>query len=512
MVSIVKHECRPVTHKNISAARNIIKATLEEKNVPESLINKIQLCFSEAAANLAEHAEPQPTFISINIECVNNSWQLHLEDDGQSWNPTLPNRVQSLDTFEEKEGGRGLALMQSLSDEMEYVIRSTFGANRLTLKWQIQKNQEKPRILIVDDDECQRRLYSAYLGEQFSIVEAENGEQALHQLSVHDIDLVISDIRMPGMDGLTLKKALHKQTNTLITPFIFLTFADNAETRSSAAGLGIDDYLVKPICKAKLLDSANRVLKRSSQIYQQLTDKVNKRITSALSPSLPHQSHGWELAVANRNTGIGGGDLVLFRESEDRIMINLVDIMGHDVAAKFFSYAFGGYLRGLMYHMDDAPDPCSTLLSRLSDSALEDGLLSQVILTCCSTVLREDGRIDIASAGHPAPFKVNRDGAQLLELGGILPGVVYGAEYETLFFQLEQGERIVLYTDGLFEAAEDDNSRKTLESKVIENLEKTWDLPIQVAAKEIMHTFDLHGDRYRDDATIVLIQRKHRDP
>nr|WP_269809012.1 response regulator [Enterovibrio nigricans] len=364
MVSIVKHECRPATLKNISIARNAIKSTLEKKNVPDSLMNKIQLCFSEAAANLVEHSTPQPTFISVNIECVDSSWQLHLEDDGQSWNPTLPDRVQSLDTFEEKEGGRGLALMHSLTDEMAYSIRPTFGANRLTLKWHIQKTKEKPRILIVDDDECQRRLYSAYLREQFNIVEADSGEQALEQLSNHDIDLVISDIRMPGMDGLTLKKALHKQTNTLITPFIFLTFADNAEIRSSAAGLGIDDYLIKPICKADLLNSANRVLKRSNQIYQQLTDKVNKRITNALSPSLPHSAHGWELAVANRNTGIGGGDVVLFRDNNDRMMVNLVDIMGHDVAAKFFSYAFGGYLRGLMYHVDDTPDPCSTLLSR----------------------------------------------------------------------------------------------------------------------------------------------------
>ncbi|SKA56298.1 response regulator [Enterovibrio nigricans] len=512
MVSIVKHECRPATLKNISIARNAIKSTLEKKNVPDSLMNKIQLCFSEAAANLVEHSTPQPTFISVNIECVDSSWQLHLEDDGQSWNPTLPDRVQSLDTFEEKEGGRGLALMHSLTDEMAYSIRPTFGANRLTLKWHIQKTKEKPRILIVDDDECQRRLYSAYLREQFNIVEADSGEQALEQLSNHDIDLVISDIRMPGMDGLTLKKALHKQTNTLITPFIFLTFADNAEIRSSAAGLGIDDYLIKPICKADLLNSANRVLKRSNQIYQQLTDKVNKRITNALSPSLPHSAHGWELAVANRNTGIGGGDVVLFRDNNDRMMVNLVDIMGHDVAAKFFSYAFGGYLRGLMYHVDDTPDPCSTLLSRLSDSALEDGLLSQVILTCCSTVLRKNGTIDIASAGHPAPFKVTQDGAELLDLGGILPGVVYGAEYETLSFNLAFGERMVFYTDGIFEAAVDDQSRKTLESKIIEKLEQTLDLPLQTAAEDIMHTFDLHGDRYRDDATIILIQRKHTDP
>nr|WP_269809017.1 SpoIIE family protein phosphatase [Enterovibrio nigricans] len=118
----------------------------------------------------------------------------------------------------------------------------------------------------------------------------------------------------------------------------------------------------------------------------------------------------------------------------------------------------------------------------------------------------------MASAGHPAPFKVTQDGAELLDLGGILPGVVYGAEYETLSFNLAFGERMVFYTDGIFEAAVDDQSRKTLESKIIEKLEQTLDLPLQTAAEDIMHTFDLHGDRYRDDATIILIQRKHTDP
>ncbi|MGF1769689.1 SpoIIE family protein phosphatase [Enterovibrio makurazakiensis] len=506
MVMVINLQCRPATLKNASEARKEISATLKVRGVSDHLSNNIQLCFSEAAANLVNHTNPKPTYINVELECQDGYWLLHLSDDGQSWNPALPNRVQTLDTFEEKEGGRGLALIQSLTDDMEYTKRTTFGANKLTLKWKIQQISTKPSVLIVEDDDSQRRLFSAYLSEHYRVFEAENGEKALEFLLHNTVDLVISDIRMPGMDGLSLKKALHNETNTLLTPFIFLTYSDNPETRSNALGLGIDDYIVKPVSKSALTQSVQRVLNRSDQIYRQLTDKINQRITSALTPSLPSTSHGWNMSIASRNTGIGGGDLVLHRDTPDFLMVNLADVMGHDVAAKFFSYAYGGYLRGLMYQVDAEKNPCATLLNRLSDCALEDNLLSQVILTCCSMALFDDGTIQIASAGHPAPFKVSENLVEPLNIGGILPGVLYGAEYDVLTTTLKLGERIAVYTDGLFEAAEDNEARQLLTDKVMEALSDTRELPLQEATETVMSSFEHYGERHKDDATLILLE------
>ncbi|ATF08728.1 SpoIIE family protein phosphatase [Candidatus Enterovibrio altilux] len=507
MVSIVSHECRPATLKSISLARKNLNNVFKKHAVPDHITNKILLCFAEAATNLVNHSNLQPTFIHIDLECNNDSWKLHLSDDGQSWNPKPPDRVQLHDIFKDKEGGRGLALIHSLSDDMEYKIHDTIGKNTLTLKWHRQKFLTKPSILIVDDDICQRRLYSAYLCEDYHVIDAESGEAALSLLLQQDVDLVISDIRMPRMDGLSLKKALHKESNTLLTPFIFLTYADNPEILESAMGLGIDDYLIKPVSKPALIQSVTRVLNRSAQIYRQLTDRVNKRITDSLTPSLPKKAYGWEMTVISRNTGIGGGDLVLHRGNSRCMMLNVVDIMGHDVTAKFFSYAFGGYLRGLMYHIDHETNPCTTLLSRLSDSALEDGLLSQVILTCCSAVLSDNGKIEVATAGHPAPFKISPTCTQLIDVGGILPGVIYGANYESITIYLANNERLAIYTDGLFEAAENDQARKILSNSIMTTLQNTLILPIDEAAQRVMQTFDRKGERYRDDATLVLLQR-----
>ncbi len=105
MVSVVHETCRPATLERVSQTRKMIAQTLKARGVSDQLSNKIQLCYSEATANLLEHTDPMPTFIDVCLECSDGKWLLHLNDDGQSWDPTLPERVQSLDTFEEKEGG-----------------------------------------------------------------------------------------------------------------------------------------------------------------------------------------------------------------------------------------------------------------------------------------------------------------------------------------------------------------------------------------------------------------------
>ncbi|WP_150137864.1 SpoIIE family protein phosphatase [Candidatus Enterovibrio escicola] len=523
MTSIVNLECKPASLKEVTHTRKEIEKILGNRSITTHLSNKILLCFAEAASNLVNHACPRPTFIQVNIEYNDGCWQLHLNDDGQRWNPTLPDRVRSLDFFNQNEGGRGLALIHSLSDDMEYKIQKESRFHRLSLKWYLKETTTKPCILIVDDDLCQLRLYSAYLSEEYHVIEAENGETALCILLQKDVDLVISDIRMPHMDGLSLKKALHKHSYMLLIPFIFLTDDDNSETRNNALSLGIDDYMIKPVSKFTLLQTSRRILKRSNQIHNQLTNRVNKRISDSLMPSLPRKAHGWEMTVISRNTGIGGGDLVLhhdysthinsYNNNQDRnnsdnyIMLNIVDVMGHDVTAKFFSYAFVGYLRGLMYHIDsNKKDPCPTLLRQLSDSALEDGLLSQVILTCCSITLSAGGKFEIATAGHPAPFKISPSGIQKLDVGGILPGVVSGATYKSLTSYLDYNERLVLYTDGLFEAAENKKARKQLETHVTNTLYNTLSIPLNEAAESVMHIFDHYSNNNRDDATLVLLQ------
>ncbi|NLS12914.1 response regulator [Vibrio sp. SM6] len=525
MTLLFQRLSQPATLTNVSELRRALGKSLQRENADTALINKIQLCFSEAATNLIEHSMPPPKHLDISLARSCDGWQLKLEDDGQSWDPTAVNS-QHLDTSLdfaldlESEHGRGIALIRAQSSSQHYATNHALNRNCLTLGWHTiitvaeETNasslslRHKPRVLLVEDDASQMRLLRAYLCNDYHILEAQDGIAALTLLKEHRVELVISDIRMPGMDGLSLKKALHAQTDTLLTPFIFLTSAHSSAIKASAADLGIDDYLIKPVQKAELIQSIQRVLQRSEQVFRQLTDKIDQRISQALTPSLPSSAFGWELAIASRNTGIGGGDLALFHQHENKFILGLIDVMGHDVAAKFFSYAYGGYIRGLMHHLDKVDDPCATMLAQLSDSLSNDVLLSQLLLTCCAVTLYPNGQFDIASAGHPAPRLISSNGSNALNVGGILPGMLVPAHYQTYRSVMTKDARIALFTDGLFEAAENRAQRAALELAIIKELERTHSLPLADALHHVMRVFDKQGEWHRDDATLILLQHR----
>lgn len=115
-------------------------------------------------------------------------------------------------------------------------------------------------ILFVDDDSDLRQYVSEELSEEYNIVYvAANGKEAIKVLEEKKIDLVVSDVMMPVMDGQTLCATIKVSDPTL--PVILLTArADNA---SRAEGLNVkaDDYIQKPFDVDELLESINRLLK-----------------------------------------------------------------------------------------------------------------------------------------------------------------------------------------------------------------------------------------------------------
>ncbi len=495
---------RPAELTSVRELRHQL-SRITQSSVPYPLIRKqIQLCISEAATNLVEHAEPGIERIWVRFGRDNLGWWLEILDDGRPWDPTQQEPSDILSSFDLTEHNRGLALLRCQSDRMEYRPRSATDHNCLRLSWKAPQQQKRPRILLVEDNDSLRRLYAAYLSDSFEVETAVDGHDALQHLVADGIDLVLSDIRMPQMDGFSLREQLNRKQNTELIPFIFLTAADEINMLEKAARLGIDDYLIKPISKSELIYCIQRILGRSEQIYRQLTDRINKRISASLAPSIPQSSQGWRLRVAHRHTGIGGGDLLLHRSNTEHLMLALVDIMGHDDSAKFFSYAYGGYLRGLM-HSDVAGDSPAQLLESLSDTALLDNLFSQLTLTCCVATLAPDGELTLASAGHPSPIKISAAGAESLPVGGIMPGILPSTRYQSLTLRLTPGERIAFYTDGLFESAPDEAGRRQLETSITKALVDSLSLSLDQALAKAMETFDRLAGTPPDDDTLLLL-------
>jgi YesN/AraC family two-component response regulator len=105
---------------------------------------------------------------------------------------------------------------------------------------------DKQSVLLVEDNAEMRYYLRAVLGDTVNIIEAVNGKDALRQLAERSVDLVISDLMMPEMDGAELVSRLKSSPKYKKLPVITLTALANHETRLSMLRLGIDDYLVKP--------------------------------------------------------------------------------------------------------------------------------------------------------------------------------------------------------------------------------------------------------------------------
>ncbi len=491
---------------NISALRQALNAAIAFCITDKTTQQHILLCLSEALTNLVQHNSTRQLVISFYQD--SHRWWLTIEDDGHAWDPSRHLSTLSQSTLTTNEGGRGVALMTELSEKM-YYQSTPQDNNLLTLCWQRPAKQQKPSLLIVEDDISLCRLYSAYLQHNYTLFMAQDGFDALEIINQQTIDLIISDIEMPRMSGLELREKLLQQKQTSTTPFIFLTAHDQDLLKQQTAEMGVDDFLVKPITKTDLTVTVNRVLQRSQQVFQQLTNRIEQQITSVLAPSLPSQSHGWNLAVASRNTGFGGGDLLLKHRNENSLSLMIADIMGHDDSAKFFAYAYAGYLHGLMNGIDDKLTP-AYLLQQLSDHALTDKLLSKVTLTSCVASLQPQGQLTLACAGHPQPLHIKPSDINYIDVGGILPGLIDQTGYQQQQITVKAGERIAIYTDGLFESAVDESSRNALEQQITKSLHDSLTLELNTALDTVMTLFDqLTANQARDDVMLVLMEVTH---
>jgi len=117
-----------------------------------------------------------------------------------------------------------------------------------------------PLILVVDDAKTMRdSLKEALVPAGFDVVEAENGEQGLEMVGRHAVDLVISDLNMPGMDGLTMCGHIKEQGHGM--PIFMLTTQTSPELKARAKGFGVVAWIVKPHKNEALLGGIRKVLK-----------------------------------------------------------------------------------------------------------------------------------------------------------------------------------------------------------------------------------------------------------
>lgn len=131
------------------------------------------------------------------------------------------------------------------------------------------------RLLVVDDEPNLLRAVAAVLrGENFEVTAARNGREALLAVAQNVPDLIVSDVRMPGIDGYALARKLRAAPHSAMIPIVFLTARDETEDRIEGFRAGVDVYLTKPFEPDELIAVINNILQRVERTHSTIARLV----------------------------------------------------------------------------------------------------------------------------------------------------------------------------------------------------------------------------------------------
>ncbi len=150
-------------------------------------------------------------------------------------------------------------------------------------------------ILVVDDAPLLRELGSLFLARAGRVITAASGEEALVVARLEQPDLIVADLRMPGIDGAMLCRALKEDPQIGAPRIVLLAASGDADERERAVRAGADDVLPKPIDRVALLDAARRLL----------TDAPRglPRVPIATPVQMRRQSEEWNGFARNLSRG-----------------------------------------------------------------------------------------------------------------------------------------------------------------------------------------------------------------
>ncbi len=141
------------------------------------------------------------------------------------------------------------------------------------------------RVLIVDDNDINRKLFENLIGQICFFKSAKNGIEALQMLQEDRYDLIVMDIQMPQMDGITAMKQIRSSAHS-DCPIIAVTAFAELEDKNNFIEEGFDDFFIKPIRPKEFLECIKRLLKGTARIQKESSIENEKSIENVI---LDHQ-------------------------------------------------------------------------------------------------------------------------------------------------------------------------------------------------------------------------------
>ena len=322
------------------------------------------------------------------------------------------------------------------------------------------------KILVVDDEPdleplMLQRMRRHIRKGRYTFVFAANGVEALERLDQEgDIDMVLSDINMPQMDGLTLLEQIPK-VDPNIRSVIISAYGDMKNIRT-AMNRGAFDFVTKPVDFKDLQITIERTLAHMQEWREALSYRnklvtiqneleVASRIQQSILPSeFPEDIRYQVYGNMEPARDVGGDFFDILDLDKGRKGLAIADVSDKGVPAALFMMSCRTLLKGVAIGLSE-PGP---VLAEVNQLLHEDNETFLFVTVLYAVYDPDSGEFTYASGGHDAPLLVRADGsAELLPLtDGIALGVVPDLEYRQHTVTLEPGDTMVLYTDGVTEA------------------------------------------------------------
>ncbi len=322
------------------------------------------------------------------------------------------------------------------------------------------------KILVVDDEPdleplILQRMRRNIRSGRYAFVFAHNGVEALEVLQRDtDIDMVVSDINMPQMDGLTLLEQIPK-VDPNIRSVIVSAYGDMRNIRT-AMNRGAFDFVTKPLDFEDLQITIERTLTHMAEWKEALQSRdklvaiqneldVASKIQQSILPTSFPEGDGYEVygnMLPARNVGGDFFDVVLLEN--DKIGLAVADVSDKGVPAALFMMSSRTLLKGSAIGHGAPGD----VLSEVNDLLNEDNETFMFVTVIYAVFDPQTGDVTYANGGHNNPLLVRPDGSseELPMTGGIALGVMPDLEYRQNSVTLHADETLVLYTDGVSEA------------------------------------------------------------
>ena len=326
---------------------------------------------------------------------------------------------------------------------------------------------ERPyKILVVDDEPdleplVLQRMRRDIRSQRYEFVFAQNGVEALERLNEDEgIDMVLSDINMPRMDGLTLLEQI-PQVDPEVRAVIISAYGDMKNIRT-AMNRGAFDFVTKPIDFEDLKVTIERTLRHMAEWREALSsrdklvalqnelDVASKMQQSILPTHFPKGSDYEVFGNMEPARSVGGDFFDVMQLDNGQIGLAIADVSDKGVPAALFMMSTRTLLKGSAIGSSNP----SEVLREVNDLLNEDNDTAMFVTTLYATYDPASGELSYANGGHNSPLIVHADGtSDLLPLtGGIALGVVPDLEYAQKTVTLLPGDTLVLYTDGVTEA------------------------------------------------------------